>query len=248
MLFRSLSSVHSRRVAIGNQGPVVSFCFDDFPVTAYTVGGAILKSFGARGTYYAAMGLMNTSNHLGDHFSHRDLHSLITDGHELACHTFSHISCRTVPFPEFEADVNRGRDAIRKTTGYEPVNFSYPFGHVTLTAKKKLSAQLRSCRGIYGGVNAPTIDLNLLRANGLYGDVDRLPEMESLLSRNAQLGGWLIFYTHDVRSTPSEFGCTPALLEKVIAAAAGRGSRIVPIDQVVSRAAVITTRQKLDRA
>jgi peptidoglycan/xylan/chitin deacetylase (PgdA/CDA1 family) len=229
-----LCSLHSRAVPLGNEGPVVSFSFDDFPRTAYTVGGAILKNFGARGTYYTAMGLMNTQNQLGDQFGPRDLDSLLADGHELACHTFSHISCRTVPLQVFENDLRRGRTMIRQMTGCDPVNFAYPFGHVTLTAKKRVGKQMRSCRGIYGGLNGPMVDLNLLRANSLYGDVDRFMESETLLSNNERRKSWLIFYTHDVRSSPSPFGCTPALLEKTLSRTVQRGFRIVPIEEMIS--------------
>lgn len=229
-----LSAVHSRPISLANRGPVVSFCFDDFPRTAYAVGGAILTSFGARGTYYAALGLMNTQNELGDQFTRKDLDSLLADGHELACHTFSHISCRGVPLRAFERDVQKGRNAIREMTGRDPDDFAYPFGHVTVAAKKQVGMQMGSCRGTYGGVNGPTADLNLLRANSLYGDIDRLPEIESLLAENAQRQVWLIFYTHDVRGNPSRFGCTPALLERTASCAVQRGYRIFPVEQAIA--------------
>lgn len=229
-----LCSVHSRPVDLGNQGPAVSFCFDDFPRTAYTVGSSILKSFGARGTYYTAMGLMDKQNDLGDQFRLQDLDSVLADGHELGCHTFSHISCRNVPPQLFEDDVKKGRDALREVTGRDPANFAYPYGHVTLTAKKTVGARMRSCRGIHSGLNAPTMDLNLLRANSLYGDLDQAAELEALLLANEQQKGWLIFYTHDIRPNPSPFGCTPALLEKIVSLAATRGSRIVPVDEVMT--------------
>ncbi len=80
--------MHSRLMRIGENGPIVSFGFDDFPRSAYTAGGEILKNFGARGTYYVSLGLMNTSNDLGEQFRLDDLHSLVKDGHELASHTF----------------------------------------------------------------------------------------------------------------------------------------------------------------
>jgi hypothetical protein len=76
-----------------------------------------------------------------------------------------------------------------------------------------------SCRGIDGGINGSTTDLNLLRANSLYGDVDQFAASESLLSENVRRGGWLIFYTHDVRLNPSPYGCTPALLDKTVSLA-----------------------------
>lgn len=227
-----LSSLYSRSVSLGNRGPVVSFCFDDFPRTAYTIGGAILRHFGARGTYYASMGLMNTYNDLGEQFLQRDLDSLLADGHELACHTFSHISCRSVSCREFENDVQKGREAILQATGCDPVHFAYPFGHVTLSVKRKVSRRMRTSRSIYGGPNGPMTDLNLLRANSLYGDVDRFAKLESLLSENEKRRGWLIFYTHDVRRSPSPFGCTPSLLEKIVSLAAERGMRIAPVSDV----------------
>jgi peptidoglycan/xylan/chitin deacetylase (PgdA/CDA1 family) len=231
-----LSTLHPRLVSIGNTGPFVSFCFDDFPHTAYDVGGAILKGFGARGTYYVAMGLMNTDNDLGEQFSRQDLDSLLADGHELACHTFSHMSCRAVAAQVFEDDVLKGREAIREATGCDPANFAYPYGHVTLTAKKKIGAQMKSCRSIYGGVNGPTTDLNLLRANSVYGDVDGFAQLEALLSENEERKGWLLLYTHDVRVDPSPFGCTPALLEKVVSRATAKGARLVPVQEVVDSA------------
>ena len=228
-----LSRLNASPMALGNLGPVVSFCFDDFPATAYRAGGAILKNYGALGTYYAAMGLANTSNHLGDHFSSRDLDDLLHDGHELGCHTFSHISCRAFPLHAFEDDVRKGNAAVRELTGAEAVNFSYPFGHVTLAAKKKIGGLVLSSRGVYGGVNAPQADLNLLRANGLYGDVDSFNEMESLLSMNQKQKGWLIFYTHDVRPNPSKFGCTPELLDKLVLESSRRGCPILTIGKVI---------------
>ncbi len=232
-----LSASHPRQISLANREPVVTFCFDDFPRTAYSVGGAILTRFGARGTYYAALGLMNTKSDLGDQFTREDLDSLLADGHELACHTFSHISCRGVPLSTFERDVQKGRDAIREMTGRDPSNFAYPFGHVTIAAKKQIGKQMESCRGTYGGVNGPVADMNLLRANDLYGDIDRFPEMRSLLEENEQSRGWLIFYTHDVRENRSRFGCTPALLEKTAAYAVQRGYRIVPVGQAIAGAA-----------
>lgn len=228
------SSLSCRLGRMQNETPVVSFCFDDFPRTAYLAGGAILKHFGARGTYYAAPGLMNTSNDLGEQFTAGDIESLLSDGHELGCHTFSHISCRNVSFKAFEADVLKGRDRLREMTGRDPINFAYPFGHVSLIAKGNIGAQMKTCRGIYGGLNGANPDLNLLSANSLYGDVDQTATYESLISANQQRKAWLIFYTHDVRDNPSPFGCTPALLEKVVALSRARGFQVAPIQDVVN--------------
>lgn len=232
-----LCRLYRRRVclsSLGNCGPIVSFTFDDFPRTAYSTGGSMLEQFGVRGTYYAAMGLMNTANGLGEQFRSEDLDSLLKHGHELASHTFSHISCRSVPLAAFRIDVEKGRKALAAVAGSESGNFAYPFGHVTLQAKRTLGRVLGSSRSVVPGLNGPEIDLNLLRANRLYGDVETSREVEDLISRNVEQRGWLIFYTHDVRTCPSEYGCTPALLEFAVSQATRSGSRVLTVQNALA--------------
>ncbi|MGA8273621.1 MAG: polysaccharide deacetylase family protein [Candidatus Sulfotelmatobacter sp.] len=233
-----LCSLYRRSVQLGSSGSIVSFTFDDFPRTALSVGGPILERFGARGTYYTAAGLMNVANEQGEHFRSEDIDSLLERGHELGSHTFSHVSCRSVSYAEFREDVNKGAVAIEKASGLSSPNFAYPFGAVTLQAKRKLGRELTSARGIVPGFNGPQIDLNLLRANGLYGDVDRAPLAEDLIAKNAKRSTWLIFYTHDVRPNPSPFGCTPALLEAAVSCAARSGCRILTVREALVEAGV----------
>jgi peptidoglycan/xylan/chitin deacetylase (PgdA/CDA1 family) len=233
-----LGSLFRRTVPLGNRGPIVSFSFDDFPRTAYSVGGSILEQFGARGTFYAACGLMNTCSELGDQFCAEDLDSLLEKGHELASHTYSHISSRSVPCAEFCEDVEKGRKAIEEVTGAESSNFAYPFGHVTLRAKRALATSLTSARSIVPGFNGPEIDLNLLRANSLYGDLDNAKRVEELIAENIKRESWLIFYTHDVRPNPSPFGCTPALFEAAVSCAMHSGSHILTVQEALLEAGV----------
>lgn len=226
----------SRRVSLGNVGPLVSFSFDDFPRTAYTVGGLILKDSGARGTYYVAPGLMNKVNELGEQYHLEDLHDLVEQGHELASHTLNHLSCRAVPLRVFREDVTRGRQALRELSGVEDSgNFAYPYGAVTLRAKGTLGEEMVSCRGTTGGINGPEIDLNLLRANSLYGDVDQLEPVRRLIVENEKRRGWLVFYSHDVRPLPSRFGCTPELLEAAVSFASQRAGSIVTVAQALAK-------------
>ena len=229
--------MYRRTAGLRNHGPIVSFTFDDFPRTAYSEGGSILERFGARGTYYAAFGLMNTSNELGEQFRTQDIDSLLEKGHELASHTFNHISARAVSCAAFCEDVKNGGKAIEEASGVASANFAYPFGHFTLQTKRAL-ASLTSARSIVSGFNGPEIDLNLLRANSLYGNLDAAGRVEELVAENAKRNTWLIFYTHDVRPDPSAFGCTPGLLEMAVSCAARSGSRIRTVQQALQEAGV----------
>jgi peptidoglycan/xylan/chitin deacetylase (PgdA/CDA1 family) len=235
---RVLGSLYRRKVALGSCGPIVSFSFDDFPRTAYSEGGAILERFGVRGTYYTAWGLKNTANELGEQFRSEDIDSLLEKGHELASHTFGHISSRSVSAEEFCDDVRRGSAAIAQLTGMESTNFAYPFGDVTLAAKRTLGRGLTSARSIFAGFNGPEVDLNLLRANSLYGGLEGLRHVEELIRENSERKSWLIFYTHDVRPSPSPYGCTPELFEAAVASAAGRGCRILTVREALAEIGV----------
>jgi peptidoglycan/xylan/chitin deacetylase (PgdA/CDA1 family) len=229
-----LSAVYRRPVTLGKIVPVVTFTFDDFPRSALTVGAEILESFGARATYYVAMSLMNTANTLGEQFREEDLLSLLDRGHELGSHTFSHLSARRTSCDIFVRDAEKGVEAIREKLGIASSgNFAYPYGDVTPGVKRKLGARLTSCRGTTGGFNGPDADLNLLRANSLYGDLDRGEAAKRLILKNERLGGWLIFYSHDVAATPSRFGCTPQLLKQVCSFAASRGARFMTVAGVM---------------
>ena len=138
----------------------------------------------------------------------------------------------------FRADVEKGREALKELTGIDPPNFAYPYGHATLRSKKTLGPTLASSRSNFPGCNGPDLDLNLLKANRLYGDVDQSRAVEALIRQNVARKSWLIFYTHDVRLSPSVYGCTAAVFESAVSLAAHSGSRILTIQDVLTELGV----------
>lgn len=230
-----------REVEWRDRGPIVSFSFDDFPQTAYTNGASILRFFGVHGTYYASVGLMGSSNSLGPQFTQREVEALLSDGHELASHTLGHVPCRGISPDQFRRQVQQGNEAIRQLIGRSaPLNFAYPFGQVTVPAKKMLERETVSCRGTYGGLNGPIVDLNLLRANSLYGDVRCFQAVERLIDRNERSKGWLIFYTHDVSDQHSPYGCTPDLLRATVSRSLKGGAHVATVAEVVTELSGLT--------
>jgi peptidoglycan/xylan/chitin deacetylase (PgdA/CDA1 family) len=204
-----------------------------------------LQAYGARGTFYAAPGLMDAQNELGEQFHREDLDTVLGEGHELGSHTFRHLSCRFSSRGKFEADVLKGREAIHRMTGHDPVNFAYPYGHVTMALKKRIGAQMTTCRGTFAGVNGPMIDCNLLRANSLYGGQRESGTVDKLLAES-EAGGWLIFYTHDVRDKPSPYGCTPTLFKEAVVRALKKGFTIAPVAAVIATVERRLSDQALD--
>jgi peptidoglycan/xylan/chitin deacetylase (PgdA/CDA1 family) len=234
-----ISTINRRDVELSGVGPVVSFTFDDFPQSALRVGGSILCSYDACGTFYTSLGLMGQTNDLGKQFCADDLQALLQDGHELGSHTFGHLSSRSSALSEFEADVWRGREAVEQISGQSSSHhFSYPYGHVSFRAKPRIGAYMSSCRGITPGINDSPADLNLLRANSIYSSSFDLNSIDQLLALNEERRGWTIFYTHDISMSPSAYGCTPAEFEDVVKLAIKRNAKILPVGQVMPSAAL----------
>lgn len=228
-----LCRYYRRNVPLGDAGPVVSFSFDDFPRTSYVVAGEILERYGVRGTYYVTAGLMGRVDHLGEQFNKEDLRELAAKGHELGSQTFSHLSGRSTALATFETDVQRGMREIESMTGIEPTNFAYPYGHVTLRLKRTIGPTMTSSRSVIPGFNGPVVDLNLLKAHRLYGGTEQVSCLREAIAENVRRKTWLIFYTHDVRSDHSPFGCTAQLFEAVVEAVVKSGSRILPVGAVI---------------
>ena len=234
--FKLLSSFNRRLVPTGTHGPFVTFTFDDFPRTALTVGGSIIEGCRGRATYYAAMGLMGQKSENGEYFQSSDLQHLVHRGHELANHTFSHLSAWKASPTQFLIDVEQCDVAMREALKSEASsNFAYPFGCGTLMAKRMLGTRMDSCRGACAGLNGPDVDLNWLKANCLYGGMEQFEAAKRLIQKNERQRKWLIFCTHDVSTRPSRFGCTPDLLYNVATWAAAHSAAIMTIRDVIAK-------------
>ena len=55
------------------------------------------------------------------------------------------------------------------------------------------------------------------------------------LDEAARRKGWLVLFTHDVRETPSPFGCTPQVLERLADKARDLGFEVVTLAEGARR-------------
>jgi peptidoglycan/xylan/chitin deacetylase (PgdA/CDA1 family) len=227
-----LVRVRPRNIACA--GGTVSFSFDDFPKTALEVGGAILEKYGLRGTYYVALGLAGSEGNQGPIAELAEIRSAHERGHELACHSYSHLDCSRATAPAILADLHRNADAFSDLiNGFAPTNFAYPYGRYLLPAKRLVAPLFASCRGTGGGINRGTCDLGDLRGTRIYAPAFNETSLRKLIDRNSAVGGWLIFYTHDVADTPSPYGCTPRQFETIVSYAAERAA-VAPVRDVLA--------------
>ncbi|WP_426612885.1 polysaccharide deacetylase family protein [Bradyrhizobium sp. McL0616] len=216
--------------------PMVSFTFDDAPDSAAGEGASLLEEHAGRGTFYLAGSLIDQP---GDHWrgvSNDAIVRLHRGGHEIACHTFSHLRAVDLDETAMAREIERNRSHFRTI---EPSisleNFAYPYGLASVWRKPQLAKNFRSARGILPGVNRGVIDLQFLRASPLVNYEIDTDGVDRHFDEAVASGGWLIFYSHDVVDAPSPYGCTPALLRHALEAAGMRDMPIVTIAEALRR-------------
>ena len=231
-----------RQLVVRTPVPLVSFTFDDFPRSAFLEAGSILSRHGARGTYYASLGLMGKSSPMGTMFEEGDLKALLDLGHELGCHTFGHCHSLNTPSDMYGRAIVENQKALNELLpGIKFQTFAYPYSAPAVAVKRVAGSHFLCCRG--GGLrprrylsraggqtfNSGVTDLNLLSAVFLEKSWDNPEAMKSLIDQNSRARGWLIFATHDVRESPSRFGCTPHFFEQVVQWSLESGARVLPV-------------------
>ena len=225
-----------RQCRIKMESPVISFTFDDFPRSALINGGAILHRRGFCGTYYASFGLMGQTKSTGEIFRREDLGELIRQGHELACHTFDHCdSWETTP-DEFEASILRNRRAAAQYLPGETLkSLSYPISWPRPATKRRIASFFECARAGGQTLNAGTVDLNYLKAFFIEQSRDDFHAIKQIIDDSIRATGWLIFATHDVSDSPTRFGCTSALFERIVDYTNKSGAQVLRVGDVADR-------------
>lgn len=223
---------HRRPARLGLTRPTVSFTFDDIPASAGQAGAEALEAHDARGTFYVCAGLFGQDGHMGRFADSSEIGDLIRRGHEVTGHTFGHLDCHRTPEAELIADLD-ANDAALRGLGAAPIHFAYPYGEVSPRAKALLAGRYASLRGVHKGLVHDGGDLNQLPGVGIEG-----PEGQAVarqwIDRAVSENAWLILYTHDVRETPSPWGCTPDALSRLIAHARATGCDIRTVGEVLA--------------
>ncbi len=218
----------SRSLLPNVDASIVSFGFDDCPASAIETALPMLEAEGWRATVYVAYGLCGTVNHLGRHMEISDIVDIHNRGHEIADHTYSHLSSNTVSTREYIEDVERNQMALQELGLPRSRHFAYPFGHVSPPLKKALRKRFQTLRGVLSPTT-PWQDANLLNAIRIYSG-SRFDAALQQIEAAKTTPQWLNFFTHDVREKPSDFGCTPHEFQKIVNAVRDSGLRVMTVD------------------
>ncbi|NWJ26913.1 polysaccharide deacetylase family protein [Rhizobium sp. RM] len=222
-------------VQVEAASPIVSFTFDDVPESSWTNGARILEEEGARGTFYISGNFVDGYDNERKMVPAQGCADLVAKGHELACHTYSHRKLSSFSRSELAADLERNDKALAAFDGMSgPRNFSVPFGMASPLMQPLLRKRFKTARSIMPGINKGRTDLHNLAAVELRPDQTYLDAADRWLAEVLQTGGWLIFFTHDVSSTPSFYGCPETKLRDLVRSAVSGGAKVMTVEAAAS--------------
>lgn len=212
-----LEAVHTKKVCIDLDKPIFSFTFDDVPLSAAYAGAEILEEVNTTGTYYVALGIKPDSDETEPFISEEDIRSLHLRGHDIQCHTFSHLNLRKHSKEQYITDCKKNRSAIIDITKQHHVShFAYPFGLVGLSVKKILGNEYATLRTVDFGINYGVTDVTHLRAIQIFSNTIEREEIRKAIKDSSKYNAWTIFFTHDVKNDPTPWGATPEDMQWVV--------------------------------
>jgi peptidoglycan/xylan/chitin deacetylase (PgdA/CDA1 family) len=230
-------NVHSRKVDINIDKAIFSFTFDDVPVSAATTGATILEEAGTTGTFYVALGMCDVSSEDYGKFIHdSEILSLYNNGHNIGCHTYSHLNLRKSKTKNVVYDCEKNVHNLRNIIGATSIDhFAYPFGMVSPGGKKALGRRYKTLRTVDHGINSGISDMTHLRSVSLCAITFSRDAVHAAINDAVKNKAWVIFFSHDIAEHPSDWGTTPEDLQWVVDQCLKAGGEILNVDQAFNK-------------
>ena len=215
--------------------PVASITFDDFPKSAWEIGGPILARHQARATYYTAGHFCGRSVGCKTFYDESDLRALVAAGHEIGCHGYGHQPTPMLSTDALSADRQRNAQFLAPFLGTAKLeSYAYPFGASSVRTKKFYAPHFTNLRGVHHGINEGQIDLAQLNSVSVEVRSFSREKLAAAIARARHNNGWISFYTHEVSDSPSEYGATPAMLDEVLKSLAAARIDVLPMREAVA--------------
>ena len=215
---------------------VASITFDDVPESAVSAGAPLLEHAGVRGTFYVAAatcGLVDTHWTVASSAQVRALHEA---GHEIGCHTARHVNVQSLDQAGIMAECDLNQQMLDEICGTSVTltNFAYPFGDLGWRQQQILGRRFATCRTIYEHLNTGAAPAGRLGALGLFDATFDRARLGRAIADGRTRGGWLVFYTHDVATTPTFMGTSPAFLADTLQQLADAGVPVLTVREALA--------------
>ena len=226
--------VKVRPVRLTGQRPVASITFDDFPKSAWEIGGRVLKDYGARATYYTAGSFCGRTVEGTVFYDTGDLTALAAAGHEIGCHGFGHRPTPLLSPQDLAEDAARNEEFLKPFLGGgKAQSYAFPYGAASVHAKKFHAPRYSNLRGSHHGINSGRVDLAQLQAVSMEARCWNEAVINRAIRYAQHNHGWIVFYTHGISDTPGPYGASEAMLRHVLDSLSAARIPVMPMREAV---------------
>jgi peptidoglycan/xylan/chitin deacetylase (PgdA/CDA1 family) len=220
---------------------VVTFTWDDGYADIYTDAKPYLDRYGFPATAYIIRDVVGSTP--GTYMSLPQLQSLQADGWEIACHAYSQANhdiiggLNSLTDAQLHADFSAQKQWMLEN-GFNGADYSaYPQGRMSPRVVAAAARYFRSVRttAAYDGLESvPPADPMRVRCITLSDSSGiSLAQYKQIIDAAYDQGGWIIFYSHRVTSSPSGVQVTPGLFQSVVDYVAAKGVPVRTYGDVV---------------
>jgi len=220
--------------------PIVSFTFDDFPKSAADIGAQIIQDAGGRATYYACTSFMNKTTSTGEQFGRAEIEALTKAGHEIGAHSHTHLDCSKAQVNQVRSDIQVNLAHLNDLGVKDIQSFAYPYGETQHALKHALKSEFLTARGVLAGENTPRADRMQLRALEISGQDWTVQRARKAIDAAKTSPAWIVIFTHDVTTSPSDYGTTPQALKDLAQAAQDIGAEIITMKNAAKHLGIKT--------
>ena len=220
------------------RAPIATFTFDDFPASAYHIGGALLEKVGARGTYFVCAEFSGQNVDGLDYYTPELLKEIHAKGHEIGSHAFDHLFLGVKGTAFANGTATKNTEFIQGILGddFMMTSFSYPYGDVSPRVKRAMGKRFPLCRGVHRALNTGSVDLAQISVISLESRHWNHDEMEHTIHKAIRTNSWIVFLTHDVSDSPTPYGSTPHMIESTLQLLRAAEIPILPLKDAVLKA------------
>lgn len=158
------------------------------------------------------------SSYLGspNHTTAAQVLQLKNAGMEIGAHTVTHPDLATLPVAAQQTEIVNSKTTLQNVIGVPIVSFAAPFGHYT----SKTLDIIRSNFSYHGSTRQ---NLNYRPTTNLYETRERpidpsttAVQVSQWITEAVADNAWLVFMLHDVSTTPTANGTTPAVFDQMM--------------------------------
>lgn len=218
--------------------PLITVTFDDGAESIYKYAMPLLQKYGIHTTQYVLGGTADDPQYV----SWAQIAQMQKSGHEIACHTMTHLDLTTLNDHDLDYQLRECRTVLSERYG-AITNFASPYGAANTHTLDVIGKYFDSARNTDGDpTNGVTdVDVNTASNFNIYNIIGvtvrhdtSVDELKALVDYAKKTNGWVVLTYHQAdEGTGSQYGVNADKLEKQFAYLSKTDVRIVTMRQAL---------------